>query len=915
MQRIPESRIAATTLMLLTVLSSSAAQGQTARRSNVERRSEYFRQQRQYPFAQMPAQGRRLDMIARYRGASLFGPQPSTIDDGDWRAMGPGPIGTVDAGRVAALAIDPRNSQVIYAGAAQGGVWKSTNGGTSWSALTDTQCSLAIGALVLDPLNPDIVYAGTGEQNYSGDSFYGCGVLKSTNGGTTWTILGSSIFDTSTGGARTGRIAIIPDVPPAASSSVLLAATTFGLYRSADAGNTWTRVIIAGNPNSQATDVAVHPRNPTIVYAAFTSTGFNVANGIYKSTDGGVTFPTRLTAGLPTANVGRITFAIAPSGPDTMYVAVHNTSTSGLLGIWRSIDGGTSWTQATAQNANCGTQCWYDIVIAVDPTNAGIVYFGGVRLFRSADAAETFTNIGNPIHVDHHAFAFDPVAPSTIYAGSDGGVYRSANSGTAWTSLNANLTITQFYHGLSFTSDGLGMLGGTQDNGTGAFTGGVSWPRVIGGDGGFTAVNPLTGMAYGETQWTPPNTGGPIRAASYTGPFNQLMVNGINRAETGLFIPPLEMDNARPHTLYFGTARVYRTRDDALNWSVINATPGRVSTASASAIAPAQSDSNVVYLGSNDGNVQVTIDGGATWNQRATNLPARFVTDFAVHRSNPNIAYVTFSGFQTPHVWKTTDAGGSWTNISSILPDMPVNGIALLPDGSLYVGTDLGAYRSRNDGLSWEPFGNGLPNVAVFDLVYHAPTRTLIAGTHGRSIFATSVTAPPVPRALAVPATPLGGAGVPFVRPAAVSVVGAAGDLVEGAFDAVTVALASGSGVLSGTTTVAARNGIATFSDLIITGSGTFTLRFSASNLDPVTSTFSLLGRRGDVTNDNLITAADADAILRHIVKLPAAPSSTPLPNGDANCDGAVNAVDAAIVLAFAAGRDVSRFCVGKFVQ
>jgi photosystem II stability/assembly factor-like uncharacterized protein len=685
MQRIPESRFAATTLMLLTVLTSSAAQGQTARpTSNVERRSEYFRQQRQYPFAQMPAHGRRLDLIARYRGASLFGPQPSTIDDGDWRTLGPGPIGTADAGRVAALAIDPRNGQVIYAGAAQGGVWKSTNGGSSWSALTDTQCSLAVGALVLDPLNPDIVYAGTGEQNYSGDSFYGCGVLKSTNGGTTWTTLGSSIFDTSTGGARMGRIAIIPGTPPAASSSVLLAATTFGLYRSADAGNTWTRVVIAGNPNSQATDVAVHPRNPAIVYAAFTSTGFNVANGVYKSTDGGVTFPTRLSTGFPTANVGRITFAIAPSGPDTMYVAVHNTSNSALLGIWRSIDGGTNWTQATALNANCAPQCWYDIVIAVDPTNAAIVYFGGVRLFRSADAAEAFTNIGNTIHVDHHAFAFDPGAPSTIYAGSDGGVYRSLNGGTNWTSLNANLTITQFYHGLSFSSDGSGLLGGTQDNGTAAYTGAVAWPRVIGADGGFTAINPLTGMAFGETQWSPPNTGGPLRAPAHTGPFS-FRINGINRGEGGLFIPPLEMDYARPHTLYFGTARLYRTRDNGDSWSVINSTPGRVTSASTSAIAPARSDSNVVYLGSNDGNVQVTTDGGSTWSARASNLPARFVTDFAVHRSNPDIAYVTFSGFQTPHVWKTINAGVSWTNIGSNLPDMPVNGIALLPDGSLCV--------------------------------------------------------------------------------------------------------------------------------------------------------------------------------------------------------------------------------------
>ena len=885
--------------------------------SNPQRRREYIDQQRAYPFAQIPLRPMtRQQLVAAFRRSIPLSGSSSLAIDGDWTLIGPSPIGNVDAGRVAALAIDPRNPQVIYAGAAQGGVWKTTNGGASWTPLTDTQCSLATGSIALDPLNPDIVYVGTGEQNYSGDSYYGCGVLKSTNGGVSWTTLGGSIFDTNTGGARIGSFAIVPGVPPATQSSVLLTASTFGVYRSADAGLTWTRITIAANPNSQATDIVVHPSNPNIVFAAYSSTGFNAANGIYRSTNGGVSFPTKLVNGLPTANVGRIRLAIAPSGPDTMYAAVHNTSSSQLLGIWRSIDGGENWLQMTAQNASCGSQCWYNLHITIDPRNAATLYLGGVALYKSVDGANTFTNIGSSIHVDHHAFVFDPTNANIVIAGSDGGVYRSINAGMTWASINANLAITQFYHGISFGQLGAAqMLGGTQDNGTAAYSGLLRWPRVIGADGGYTAINPVTGMSFGETQWSS-SFGGPRRALTFTGPFGSPLQNGIDMADAALFIPPIEMDVARPHILFFGTSKLYRTHDNGDSWLAINPTPGRTANGRVSAIAPARSDSNVIYVGTSDGNVQVTTNGGTNWSSRIVGLPTRYITDMVVHRSNADVAYVTVSGFGTGHVWKTSNAGVNWQNISSNLPDLPVNGMTLLPDGSLHIGTDLGVYRTTNDGASWEPFGRGLPNVAVFDIAYHRATSTLAAATHGRSIFATTVTAPVVATALAVVTNPLAaGSGMTFLRQPVVQVVGVAGDSTDGS-NAITVSVASGTGTLSGTLTVSAVAGAARFTNLALTGTGAVQLRFTSPGLAPVTTaSFQIAPVVGDVTLDGVVNAADAGAVLSYSVQLPVPGGYRLTPNGDANCDGRINAFDAAIILAYVAGRDVSRFCVGRPTQ
>jgi hypothetical protein len=655
-----------------------------------------------------------------------------------WRSIGPTTINNgAAAGRVTAVAVDPMQSDIVYAGGAQGGVWRSLDAGGTWTALGDNQCSLAIGSLVIDPINPRIVYAGTGEQNNSADSYYGCGVLRSTNGGDTWTQLGAEVFVSATGGARIGHMLIDRSTAGSPTNTTLLASTSFGLYRSANSGTTWTRPL-TGNVSGLASD----PSNPRIYYAAVGNYGASAAqNGIFKSTDGGVTW-TQLPVAFGTT-VGRIELAVAKSNSNVLYATVEDRTTGGstreqLLGIWRSTDAGATWTKTAATGANCASQCWYNMFVEVDPTNEARVYFGGLSFYRSEDSAKTFTNVGAAIHVDQHALAFDPADPNVIYVGNDGGVYRSTNRGSGWLSRNSNLAITQFYHGVSLhPTDTNTVLGGTQDNGTLQFRGDPSWSQVLGADGGFTAINPLDpSNMFAEIQWTPTGGGGGGPRRRSLGGGYQLKTAGIDLTDRGQFIPPLVMDLPRPTTLYFGTFRLYRTTDNAESWTPISPDLSRSGAGTITAIGLAPSDPRTVYVGLNDGNVQVTRDSGVTWTPVIAGLPTRAITEIIVDAEDAATAYLTNSGFGTPHVWRTTDAGTTWTNISGDLPNVPVNALVVIPGSrELFLGTDLGMFRSTNGGQTWLPFQTGFPNAAVFSLTFNDRSRQIVAATHGRGMF------------------------------------------------------------------------------------------------------------------------------------------------------------------------------------
>jgi photosystem II stability/assembly factor-like uncharacterized protein len=732
-------------------------------------RWQYFYQKRAFPNGSIPPgalQAARQDFSNKWgmppgvASANQNVPANQPPAANQWTSIGPTPIGSAQfggtaSGRVNAVAIHPTNTSIIYIGAADGGVWKTTDGGNTWTPLTDGQCSLSMGALAIDPVNPNIVYAGTGEQNFSLDSYYGCGVLRSADGGQTWTQLGASAFGgpNSFGTPSMSRVLIDPVTAGSTTTTTLLVSADTGVYRSTNSGAIWTNVL-AGT----ATDLVRDPSTPATIYAALGNTGGAVNNGVYKSTDGGQTW-TQLSGGFPTANVGRINIGIAASSPQTVYASVQNSSSSPpslfgqLLGIWKTTNGGTGWTQVSATNATCdagaGGQCWYDMYVYVDPTNANTVYFSAEDLFKSADGGSTFTDIGGytgGIHPDQHGFAFQPGNPSTIVVGNDGGVFKSTNGGTTWSSLNQNLTLTQFYT-IAVTPDGSKVLGGTQDNGTNLYSGSTTWVNILGGDGGFTAIDfntPTT--AYGEFPFADPQITTNLGAsASWTDISTGLVGNNP------LFIAPLVMSPTNSHTLYSATQYLNKTTNQGTSWSQIG-TPGTAGfnpgNDPISAVAEAQSNSQVVYSGtsgftSGQSDVQVTTNGGTAWTDIRNGLPNRYVSYIAINPTNSQIAFVTFQGFGTGHVFQTTNAGTNWTDISANLPNIPVNFILLnprAPTRDFFVGTDLGVFRSTNGGSSWAPYQAGLPNVVVEDLVYS--NGTLLAGTHGRGAWKATIPGP-----------------------------------------------------------------------------------------------------------------------------------------------------------------------------
>ncbi|HEV2302063.1 MAG TPA: hypothetical protein VGR91_10885 [Stellaceae bacterium] len=713
----------------------------------------YFYRQRAYPHDRIPAgayQRARRDFIRKWGAApGALGNKPSAaqpglpVPTGQWTSIGPTPITngqTIPAaavsGRVNAIAVNPSNPSVVYIGAADGGVWESTDGGTDWTPLTDGQCSMAMGALAIDPVNTNIVYAGTGEQNFSLDSDYGCGVLRSADGGQTWTQLGASTFVTPSGGATISRLLIDPTTAGSTTATTLLVTADSGVYRSTDSGASWSNVL-----SGTATDAVRNPSAPATVYAALGNIFGDPSNGVYKSADGGQTW-TQLGGGLPTSNVGRINLAIAASAPATLYAAVQDTSNFGdLLGIWKSINGGTSWTQLSASGATCnegfGGQCWYDMHIEVDPTNANAVYFGGEDLFRSTDGGSTFTDLGgynstqngDGIHPDQHILTFDPGNASVLYIGNDGGVFKSPDGGSTWSSLNQNLTLTQFGPGLSATPDSAKVLGGTQDNGTDLYTGSIGWTQVQGGDGGFTAIDFNTPTTFYQefTRVSP--------QVSFDGGASWNDISAGISANSSLFYTPFVMSPSSSHTLYLGTNFLNRTTNQGSSWSALTQTPD---ASNISAIAEAKSNPQIIYYGTDSAAIEVSTNGGGSWTPINSGLPNLFVTHIAVNPTNPENAFVTFQGFGSGHVWETTNGGTGWANVSGNLPDIGVNVILLDPNApttNLLVGTDLGVFRTTDGGASWSPYQDGLPNVVVEDLVFNSTTGALFAATHGRGVW------------------------------------------------------------------------------------------------------------------------------------------------------------------------------------
>ena len=670
--------------------------------------------------------------------------RPRSLLDTRWRQIGPTRIEAGNgffAGRVSTIAFHPTDPDILYVGGAQGGVWRSDDAGSSWTPLTDGECSLAMGSIAIDPVDPQIVYAGTGEQHFSGDSYYGCGVLRSLDGGASWEQLGGEIFvrrsawtgrsGMGQGGARIARVVVDRASAGSATATTVLVASSFGLYRSTSSGADWSLVL-----EGYATDLLAHPHDPSILYAAL------YGEGIHKSTDGGVTWthtsavhpggqgPTHHPGHLP-LRARRALRRRRPRGDETR---------STDMAIYRTQDAGGYWEERPASGASCFGQCWYDFTLAVHPQDPERVFLGTILVYESTDGGMTFED-RNPdnIHVDQHHLAFDTLSdPDRLYVTNDGGVFRTVDGGFNWLALNRNLAVTQFYRGISMHPSNPGItLGGTQDQGTLRASVGTVWDRIMGGDGGFTAIDPENpNVWYGETQWVTNAYGGPRKNGAESG-------EGIDLSEQALFIPPLVMDPVDSRRLYFAAESLYRTDDAARSWTPIYKTPDE---SVITAVAPSPASPNTVYATVTFGRVVVTHDGGETWLETglAEGLPERFLGGLAVHPTDPAQAYVGASGFLSGHVFQTTDGGRTWRDRTGNLPDHPVNSVVYDPvdPNGVYLGTDFGVFHSPTGGGVWNRLQDGLPVSAVFDLAAHPGTSRLVAATHGRGMFELPIEVP-----------------------------------------------------------------------------------------------------------------------------------------------------------------------------
>ena len=900
----------------------------------------WFFRQRAYPAASVPPNA----LGKAY--AQAFAHNRDDDDDfagSFWKPLGPSsiPDGQTDdskspvlspvSGRVTAIAVHPWDPDTVYVGGAQGGVWVTNNARSSkprWFPLTDHEASLAVGSIAIDPRNPNIIYVGTGEPNFSCDSYYGRGILRSTDGGLSWKLLGGGgdAFD-NTGpfvGKAVSKIIVDPATAGSRNHTTLWASTFLGgytsgtiadcgtpsfaprgVFRSRDSGQTWEQVF-----SGFVTDMALDPTDHEVLYAG--RYGF----GVYKSTNAFSGAPTSFTniatlpAGTATSPLGRVSLSVGgPAAHQTLYASIHNGATSGLWGFFKTADAGATWANvddgarggATVQNFDfgvilgvvsrntgpffpidgswsnrrihlggesltvlfvadqdtlflsqefpgigmapadrpysvgnypnyCDGQCWYDMTVAVDPTDpsGSRVYLGGnphpfspnaaANLaepvcdsslqrcpshynWRTDDGGHSWSSVSQGdgikggLHTDDHAIAFD--AWGTVYDGNDGGIWRSRNRGGSWTSMNTNLAITQFQGVSTHPRHKQIVLGGTQDNGTNLRNSSLvdppKWFHSDFGDGGQSLIDHSKPSTMYHTYFNASHSFmGPAKSSNggQDGPGSWPFVgsyyypgyyNGMDPTDPVSFYAPLaQHPGFTPNVVYFGSDKVYRSAEprppccDGAGHSECSSSGSLVCTNADSWVAVSPSltafpgsyvswigvfpkliaGKEVIYTGSADGRIAVSANvdgtGVATWNViDGAPLPGRAVASIEAASNDPtgNTAYACFSGFDdaTPgapgHVFKTENGlspSPTWVDISGNLPDVPCNRIILDPStrpASLYVGSDIGVFRTRDGGQHWKLLSKGLPHVAIFGLERNPKTGQIVASTHGRGMF------------------------------------------------------------------------------------------------------------------------------------------------------------------------------------
>ena len=662
---------------------------------------------------------------------------------GNWTPIGPvgkpaTPIGEeyrTGTGRINFIRTDPTDSNKIFIGAPDGGVWRSTNGGTTWTTNTDFLGVIGCNDLVIDPNNTQIMYLATGDLEGDRRSI---GILKSTNGGTTWSP--TSLSWTVQDNYKTSRLLMDPN-----NSLRMLVATNDGTYMTTDGWATnYAATSFPGGFYPDLKDAEFNPNNPNTVYAS--------GDKLYKSTDFGGNW-VEITSGLPTTNVSRIALAVTPGNAGTVYAVYGKASDQSFLGFYKSTDSATTFTSQYTGPLNLlgydedgldagSGQAFYDLVIVANPTNANNVTVSSINQWQSNDGGLnwniishwTGTNNRPIIHSDFHEVTYQSGSSTTLYSGSDGGIWRSRDNGVTWTDLSNNLNISQINKfGISQTDSTL-INAGMQDNGTNIRNLAV-WNNIFGGDGGESFIDhsndSILYFCYTNSEIHRSDDGGITENQITTG----LPHGGASGAD---FYSSFHQDPVIADRIYSGGhPELYRSNNKGNNWSMLG-TP--IGSGNITEFAIATNNNQVIYTVQSDA-VSKSVNGGTSFFNITGTLPVNSAAPSMIVVANydEDIVWVVFSGYSAgDKVFKSIDGGTTWTNISAGLPNIPIN--TLVNDDSvngdaIYVGADIGVYYLDSTLTSFTPFMNNLARASVRDLEIHYATGKIRAATYGRGVW------------------------------------------------------------------------------------------------------------------------------------------------------------------------------------